>query len=320
MPASSAPVPAVATRGPRLCAGIGSHHRDRPRPRADRAAAPPRARRTRPRHPERARPRLARPPRHARRRRPRAPGRGHRARRRGPARASGGSKRTRASTIWRPRSARSPRTADGCPRTMALGRDWRGPVSRTAGRGHPRGEPRHGGDARRTRGGQGSARVVRGRNALVHPTLYEGSSLVTLEAMAHRRAVVAANAGGLPDKVKPGVNGWLVEPGTGRRSRRRSAVRSTNRKARRVRAGRTENRRGRVLVGCGGTGYAGALQRAPGVSRRRVQEPSPPSPPSAQSQSDDSAGSAISAVKGSWRPTESRNPPRRSSSLPSARS
>ncbi len=35
----------------------------------------------------------------------------------------------------------------------------------------------------------------------VHPTLYEGSSLVTLEAMAHRRAVVATSAGGLPDKV-----------------------------------------------------------------------------------------------------------------------
>ncbi len=47
----------------------------------------------------------------------------------------------------------------------------------------------------------------------VHPTLYEGSSLVTLEAMAHRRAVVATRAGGLPDKVKPGVNGWLVAPG-----------------------------------------------------------------------------------------------------------
>lgn len=46
-----------------------------------------------------------------------------------------------------------------------------------------------------------------------HPTRYEGSSLVTLEAMAHRRAVVATRAGGLPDKVKPGVNGWLVEPG-----------------------------------------------------------------------------------------------------------
>ncbi|MGE0702362.1 MAG: glycosyltransferase family 4 protein [Vicinamibacterales bacterium] len=47
----------------------------------------------------------------------------------------------------------------------------------------------------------------------VHPTLYEGSSLVTLEAMAHQRAVVATRAGGLPDKVRPGVNGWLVEPG-----------------------------------------------------------------------------------------------------------
>ncbi len=46
----------------------------------------------------------------------------------------------------------------------------------------------------------------------VHPTRYEGSSLVTLEAMAHRRAVVATNAGGLPDKVRPAVNGWLVDP------------------------------------------------------------------------------------------------------------
>jgi glycosyltransferase involved in cell wall biosynthesis len=47
----------------------------------------------------------------------------------------------------------------------------------------------------------------------VHPTRYEGSSLVTLEAMAHRRPVIATRAGGLPDKVKPGVTGWLVPPG-----------------------------------------------------------------------------------------------------------
>jgi glycosyltransferase involved in cell wall biosynthesis len=47
----------------------------------------------------------------------------------------------------------------------------------------------------------------------VHPTLYEGSSLVTLEAMAHRRAVIASAAGGIPDKVRPGENGWLVPPG-----------------------------------------------------------------------------------------------------------
>lgn len=47
----------------------------------------------------------------------------------------------------------------------------------------------------------------------VHPTLYEGSSLVTLEVMSHRRPVVATTAGGLRDKVQPGVTGWLVEPG-----------------------------------------------------------------------------------------------------------
>jgi glycosyltransferase involved in cell wall biosynthesis len=47
----------------------------------------------------------------------------------------------------------------------------------------------------------------------VHPTLYEGSSLVTLEAMAHRRAVVATTAGGIPDKISQGINGWLVPPG-----------------------------------------------------------------------------------------------------------
>jgi glycosyltransferase involved in cell wall biosynthesis len=47
----------------------------------------------------------------------------------------------------------------------------------------------------------------------VHPTLYEGSSLVTLEAMAHRKPVVATTAGGLPDKVRPNLNGWLAPPG-----------------------------------------------------------------------------------------------------------
>jgi glycosyltransferase involved in cell wall biosynthesis len=50
-------------------------------------------------------------------------------------------------------------------------------------------------------------------SVFVHPTRYEGSSIVTLEAMAHRRPIIATRAGGLPDKVRPGVNGWLVEPG-----------------------------------------------------------------------------------------------------------
>ncbi|MGH7818718.1 MAG: glycosyltransferase, partial [Candidatus Binatia bacterium] len=45
------------------------------------------------------------------------------------------------------------------------------------------------------------------------PTLYEGSSLVTLEAMAHGLAIVATRAGGIPDKVLEGETGWLAEPG-----------------------------------------------------------------------------------------------------------
>lgn len=48
---------------------------------------------------------------------------------------------------------------------------------------------------------------------VVHPTLYEGSSLVTLEGMIHRKPVVASAAGGIPDKVFDGRNGYLARPG-----------------------------------------------------------------------------------------------------------
>jgi glycosyltransferase involved in cell wall biosynthesis len=50
-------------------------------------------------------------------------------------------------------------------------------------------------------------------NLFVHPTLYEGSSLVTLEAMAHGLPVIASATGGIPDKVVDGVTGFLVKPG-----------------------------------------------------------------------------------------------------------
>jgi glycosyltransferase involved in cell wall biosynthesis len=46
----------------------------------------------------------------------------------------------------------------------------------------------------------------------LNPTLYEGSSLVTLEAMSHGLPIIASNTGGLPDKVDPKLNGWLVTP------------------------------------------------------------------------------------------------------------
>ncbi|NTU82617.1 MAG: glycosyltransferase family 4 protein [Chloroflexales bacterium] len=48
---------------------------------------------------------------------------------------------------------------------------------------------------------------------VVHPTLYEGSSLVTLEGMIHRKPMVASAAGGIPDKVFDGRNGYLIRPG-----------------------------------------------------------------------------------------------------------
>ena len=47
--------------------------------------------------------------------------------------------------------------------------------------------------------------MVRGGDAL--------RALVTLESMAHRKAIVATSAVGLPDKVSPVENGWLVAPG-----------------------------------------------------------------------------------------------------------
>jgi glycogen synthase len=50
-------------------------------------------------------------------------------------------------------------------------------------------------------------------DVFVHPALYEGSSIVSIEALAHSRPIVATRAGGIPDKVVDGRNGRLVEPG-----------------------------------------------------------------------------------------------------------
>lgn len=50
-------------------------------------------------------------------------------------------------------------------------------------------------------------------DVFVHAPHYEGSSLVTLEAMAHGRPIVASRVGGIPDKVREGETGRLVPPG-----------------------------------------------------------------------------------------------------------
>ncbi|PDV98602.1 glycosyltransferase family 4 protein [Candidatus Viridilinea mediisalina] len=49
---------------------------------------------------------------------------------------------------------------------------------------------------------------------VIHPTLYEGSSLVTLEGMIHRKPMIASAAGGIPDKVFNQRNGYLVPAGS----------------------------------------------------------------------------------------------------------
>ena len=56
-------------------------------------------------------------------------------------------------------------------------------------------------------------KLYRKADLFIHPTLYEGSSIVTLEAMMHGLPVLATTAGGLTDKVHPEINGWLVPPG-----------------------------------------------------------------------------------------------------------
>ena len=106
----------------------------------------------------------------------------------------------------------------------------------------------------------------------VHPTLYEGSSLVTLEAMAHRRAVVATNAGGLPDKIVTGRNGWLVPAGDpSALAAAVSGALGPTRGPGRSRRARPDGRRAGVFVG-GGRGRDHPTLREPSRPRAKLTQ------------------------------------------------
>ena len=51
-------------------------------------------------------------------------------------------------------------------------------------------------------------------DVFVLPSLYEGRPTVINEAMASECAIVASNVGGIPEQVRDGYNGFLVEPKT----------------------------------------------------------------------------------------------------------
>src|SRR5262249_60557434 len=52
-------------------------------------------------------------------------------------------------------------------------------------------------------------------DALILPSANEGTPVSAIEALAGGRPVVATQVGGVPDVVRDGIDGFLVEPGDG---------------------------------------------------------------------------------------------------------
>lgn len=59
-------------------------------------------------------------------------------------------------------------------------------------------------------------RVIPGLDIVVHPAWMEGLGVSLLETAACGVPIIAARAGGIPEIVHPGLNGYLIEPGDAR--------------------------------------------------------------------------------------------------------
>lgn len=57
------------------------------------------------------------------------------------------------------------------------------------------------------------SRVLPNLDLVVHPALMEGLGVSLLQAAAAGRAMVGARAGGIPEVIRDGLNGYLVPPG-----------------------------------------------------------------------------------------------------------
>jgi colanic acid/amylovoran biosynthesis glycosyltransferase len=62
--------------------------------------------------------------------------------------------------------------------------------------------------------GEGVRREIEEARALVLPSFAEGLPVVIMEALALGRPVLSTYVAGIPELVRPGVNGWLVAAGS----------------------------------------------------------------------------------------------------------